>query len=127
MKWLSRTLVTSPYCYGLCTSEKDFHRELKRLNVPRKEWPEFVGAGPNSSGDATTHFFENKHDLFAIVTIKSTKGRTAQQVYALLTHEAVHIWQAIKDDLEENKPGSEFEAYAIQAITQNLTTAFSKK
>ena len=129
MKWLNRTLVSSPYCYGLCRSEQEFHRELKRLEVPRNEWPKFIGRdGADSSSDGTTHFFENKHfGLAAIVCIGSTKGRTRAQVHALLAHEAVHIWQAICDDIGEKKPSSEFEAYSIQAITQNLITAYGEK
>ena len=131
MKWLSRTLIVSPYCYGLCRCEKDFHRELKRLNVPRKEWPPFIGGGgdgASNSSDATTHFFENKvRGVMAIVCVGSTRGRTRAQVHALLTHEAVHVWQAIRDNIGETKPSMEFEAYSIQAIVQNLITAYGEK
>ena len=130
MKWLNRTLVSSPYCYGLCRSEKAFHRELKRMSVPRADWPAFIGngGGSNSYYDATTHFFENKTSgLAAIVCIGNTRKGTTAVVHALLAHEAVHIWQEIKKHLGETNPSHEFEAYAIQQITQNLITAYGEK
>ena len=125
MKWLDRTLITSPYCYGLCYSEKEFHKELRRLEIARSEWPQFIGFGKNSSADATTHFLtlKNKNHA-AIVCVGNSRGKSREQIYALLTHEAVHIWQYIKENLGEDDPSHEFEAYAIQAITQNLTTAY---
>lgn len=132
MKWLSRTLITSPYHYGLCRSEKEFHRQLKRLGLPRRDWSAFLGAdseGASTSADATTHFFENKKrfGLAAIVCIGNTRGSTRAQIHALLAHEAMHIWRAIRENIGETKPSHEFEAYALQAITQNLITAFGEK
>ena len=128
MKWLNRTLITSPFCYGLCTSEREFHRELKRLGVPPENWPCFLGTGPNSGADASTHHFESGagHEAAIIVTIGNTQSRTKAQINAMLTHEAVHIWQAIKEYMGEKYPSHEFEAYAIQQIAQNLLQAFAR-
>jgi hypothetical protein len=47
-----------------------------------------------------------------------------EQVYALLVHEAVHIWQDVKHRIGEDNPSSEFEAYAIQNISQELMLAY---
>ncbi len=131
MKWLNRTLVTSPYCYAICTDEAEFKRELKRLRVPVKEWPDFVGDGMNSRSDATTHFFENNKDkdigLCAIVCIKASKSWTTAGLHGLIVHEAVHIWQFVCKELGERNPGPEFEAYSIQAISQNLISAYNNK
>ena len=125
MKWLNRTLITSPYCYGLCYSEKEFHNELRRMNVANSEWPQFIGTGQNSSADATTHFFKLKNkNHAAIVCVGNSRGKSREQIHALLTHEAVHLWQCIKEDMGEDRPGHEFEAYAIQQIVQNLMVAF---
>ena len=126
MKWLDRTLITAPYCYGLCYSEKEFHKELRRMEIVRSEWPQFIGTGPNSGADATTHFFtlKNKNHA-AIVCIGNSRGKSREQIHALLTHEAVHLWQRMKEDIEEDRPSHEFEAYAIQAIAQNLMIAYS--
>lgn len=123
MKWLDRALIVSPYCYGLCRNEAEFHKELKRLKLPRKDWPEFMAT---THANATVHFFEQMGDIgkCAIVCIGQTKGMTMAQVFAMLTHEAVHIWQAIRDDIGEKYPSSEFEAYSVQTISQRLMEAF---
>ena len=126
MKWCDRALVVSPYCYGLCRTEAEFQQELKRLKIPRSDWPEFMAT---THANATVHFFEKTGDIgrCAIVCLQSSKGFTKAQVYACLAHEAVHIWQAIRDDIGEKYPSSEFEAYSIQAITQNLILAYEEK
>lgn len=123
MKWLDRALVVSPYYYGLCLSEKDFRKELKRLDVPKDSWPPFVAT---ERANATAHFFKDgKGAQSVIVTIGSSKGRSLAQIHGLLVHEAVHIWQAIRENIGEQSPSSEFEAYSIQAISQRLMEAFA--
>lgn len=122
MKWLDRTLMTSPYYYGLCLCEKAFQKEMKRLAIPNDERPAFI---LNKQSDATTHFFERDDGRrMAIVTIRKRKGLAAAQINALLVHEAVHIWQAIREDIGERNPSSEFEAYSVQTISQSLMQAY---
>lgn len=120
-KWLDRTLITSPYYIGLCFDEVSFHRELKRLKVPRKDWPSFTST---THADATVHFLTCKSKRCAIVTIKRRKDIKLEQAYAMLVHEAVHIWQEIKEYIGERYPSSEFEAYSIQTIAQRLMLAY---
>ncbi len=49
------------------------------------------------------------------------------EIYALLTHEAVHIWQFFCETIQEHYPSSEFEAYTIQEITLNLCREYKKR
>ena len=49
------------------------------------------------------------------------------QLAAMLTHEAVHMWQVARERLGEDKPSQEFEAYAIQALTQRLLEEFERQ
>ena len=124
LEWLNRALFISPYCFALCKTEKQFYAELKRLEVPEKTWPDFI-LGTHAS--ATVHFFTNgaKHiDSCAIVCVRIKKGADQVAISGLLVHEAVHIWQEIKDRIGEQRPSSEFEAYAIQSIAQNLMAAW---
>lgn len=75
--------------------------------------------------NATTHYLFSKHgDASIIVTLSDYKDRDPIQVAGLLTHEAVHIWQTIKEQINEKYPSREFEAYAIQQITQQLLWAY---
>ena len=118
MKWCDRRLVTNPLMVGLCLSEKKFKKEMKRLGM--KTSPRFLNHGSN----ATTHFFVKDGEECAIVALGSTKGYTDIEVDTLLVHEAVHVWQAIKDNIGEHKPSMEFEAYSIQQISMNLMVAY---
>lgn len=47
-------------------------------------------------------------------------------IAGICAHEAVHVWQYIKEHIGEESPGMEQEAYAIQAITHQLFEAFEK-
>ena len=124
VEWLDRALVVSPYHIGLCKRADTFELELKRMKVPKADRPAFIlrGAG------ATVHFFEKGDDkLCAIVCITKPKGTTRHQLNGLLVHEAMHIWRWIRESINESEPSKEFEAYAIQHISQRLMEAFWEK
>ena len=129
-QWLSRNLVTSPYYYTICTDEKRFEKEMVGLKVKAKDVPDFLGS-PNADG--TTHFFDkwdgNRIEgKSAIVCVRyPAAGKTGCQYAGLLVHEAVHIWQAIRETLGERHPGSEQEACSIQSIAQELMIEFMRQ
>jgi hypothetical protein len=118
--WINRWIVLSPYCIGLCVSEELFKKELKRLKLPIKDWPEFV---PKHK-DARVHLFQNGSYLCAILCIKKNKKVTKSEIIGLIVHEAVHIWQEIKLSINESNPSIEFEAEAMQNISQRLIEAY---
>lgn len=117
MKWCSRVLVASPLHFGLCASEPAFRRELKRLGLA--EVPEWLT--PDASG--MTHYFEEeKGGELIIVCVEPSSDR--EQVVSTITHEAVHVWQAIREYIGEYHPSPEFEAYSIQTICKSLIAAY---
>lgn len=126
MEWLDRTLLVSPICFGLCKDEESFKKELKRLGIKKKDRPDFM---KNGHSDATAHFFDTSNNAShcCIVCVPNNKKATKVQIYALLVHEAVHIWQHIKENIGERWPGAEQEAYAIQNISQELFMAYNRK
>jgi len=117
--WCDRRLILSPIYFGLCTTEKAFHKELRRMNVPIDTWPSFI---TNEWSNATCHQFQKGDDgkLCCIVCIYPKKETAGIEIAALLVHEAVHIWQAVRENIGEEKPSSEFEAYSIQCISLGL-------
>lgn len=125
MKFYCVALVDCPYKYAICLSEKKLKKELKRLNVGREQWPDFISSGK----EATVHFLENPNQgNYAIVCIKQPKdGITTEQIEGLIIHEAVHIWQESKELIGERSPSREFEAYSIQRIAQDLITDYRRK
>lgn len=116
IKWIDRDLITSPYCIGLCQSERNFIKEMQRLKV--KDIPEWIGEGK----DATVHYVtDNKsRGKCCIVCIRERPDTTPSEVIGLIVHEATHCFQWICQDMNEKEPSSEFEAYAIQGISQKL-------
>jgi hypothetical protein len=78
--------------------------------------------------NATVHHASNpKGETVCIVCIDQSLDRNAIEVAGLLIHEAVHIWQQHCDDIGESDPGREQEAYAIQAISQELLAEFARR
>ncbi len=118
--WLDRCAFELPYCYRLCVTENDFHKELKRLNIPKKSWPLFL---KTAQANATCHFFQSAGDQLAAIVCMSKKDcndRPLDQILGLLVHESMHIWRECREHVGETDPSFEFEAYAVQRIAQNL-------
>lgn len=62
----------------------------------------------------------------AVIQIGKTKKFSKVQVYALLVHEATHVWQEILSQMSESAPSTEFEAYSMQTISQHLFTMYEE-
>lgn len=121
--YVNRTLMTSPMNIALCLSEEAFQKEMRRLKVERALWPEFLITGAN----ATAHFFlQDDAQEIAIVCLKPANDRPFVEVAGILVHEAVHVWQSIRQSIGETEPSKEFEAYAIQNISQALMNTYQR-
>lgn len=121
LRYCNRTVLECQH-FGLCLSEKAFEGELRRLKVPVKDWPSFT-----HNGHAATHFFvKGDGSRIALVCMGTAKGRTREQINALLVHEATHIWQDEMKHINEKTAGEEIEAYGIQNISQALMVAHRK-
>lgn len=79
---------------------------------------EFLEGG----ADARVDFTEDH----AIVQIKDCDWWNLNQIHGLLLHEAVHIWQELKEKMGEGDPSVEFEAYSIQALAQDLFELYER-
>jgi len=122
--WLNRRLIELPYYYRLCITEKDFKRELKRLNI--KYDVDFLSS---SHADATCHFmYEAKgKKQIVIVCLGDTDGRSITEIYGLLIHEATHIWQGACDHIGEKNLGIDMEGYAIHTIAPELILTYNRQ
>ena len=121
-RWLSRALIRGPFL-RLCLDERDFRAALRDIEC-QKPHPSFLGS---AQADATTHLISSNRGLVAIVTLGDMTKRDLVEVYALLVHEAVHVWQALREDLGERDPSHEFEAYALQSIAGTLMQAYTER
>lgn len=77
--------------------------------------------------DATTNFLKNKKGNTVAIVLLYDHSEDLTSTLALIVHEAVHIWQEIKQILGEHDPSKEFEAYSIQAISQELMTEYLRQ
>lgn len=81
---------------------------------------EFLSMGTGAQVD----FYQDS--AYAIVQIGDTSEQTSVEIHGLLLHEAVHIWQRIHQRMGEKDPSTEFEAYSIQSIAQDLFVMYEE-
>ena len=115
-----------PTYYGFCPSEKAWRREMKRLAANDGMDVERVPY-PTADARATSLEADGKRLLYIVTVSERLNDQIANDPAALcclMVHEAVHVWQGIREHIGEKSPSIEFEAYSIQAITLNLVDAF---
>lgn len=122
--WLSRQLVEMPIHYILLLSPEALHQELRRLKVAPHDWPPFLIEGSRA---CVTFLDDGAGKQVALVRLGEHEGLMACQVYALLVHEGVHIYQRYIRRIGERNPGDEFEAYSIQRIAQELIHSYHQQ
>lgn len=121
-RWLDRRVAAPGPYLTLCLTEAEFHDALRRLKL--HERPTFV----RPSADATTHYLtKDNREQACIVCLRGWEKRDSIEIAGLLVHEAVHVWQVYCERIGEEQPGVEQEAYAIQAIAQELMAEFRRR
>lgn len=109
-------LMRFPHHYGFCPSEKAWHQLAKASKRDLGPYPD--------NAAMTTMFQSTKNKTrTCIVTVAD---RSPQDTVALLVHEAMHVWRDLCEGIGEAHPSSEFEAYAMQNIIDELMTAYQK-
>lgn len=120
VKWLNRSIATHGPYLTLCTSEEQFILALKQLKLATNKL--FVSNGALATLHTFTH---DKEGIICIVCIDKQLDRKPSEIVGTLVHEAVHVWQEYISYIGEDSPGKEQEAYAIQAISQELVQSYS--
>lgn len=123
-EWCSKMLVQNPWNYCVVLTQKEFDRVLKKNKI--NEIPD--DDVRLSDAAATVSFYTSpKGAKIAIVKIgPKVKKYSKAQIDTILVHEAVHIWQAVRESLYEDSPSSEFEAYSVQKISHELILAYKR-
>lgn len=105
-----------PVFIGFTTSEKAYRRELKRFGI--KDHVEFL---VRERGAAGTHEFVSNGTCTYIITIApQAKGVSNEMFAALIAHEALHVIQYMRAELNRNDPFcAETESYLLQMIVQH--------
>lgn len=105
-----------PHDYGFCPSEKAWYALAK---ASKRD----LGAYPNGAAMTTLFQSTERKTRTCIVTVGI---RTPRETVNLLVHEAAHVWRDIREGIGEKEPSSEFEAYALQNIVDELIRAYEK-
>ena len=122
VKWLDRRIgAPGPYLC-LCLSEGEYLKALSDLDLkPVCDWIK------NEHASATVHHVCSPQGNAAIVCMRGWENCDPIEVAGLLIHESVHIWQEWCEYYGEANPGCEQEAYAIQALSQELMAEFARR
>lgn len=120
LKWLDTAVFYSPVFYTLATSQKMMDQELKRMKMKHD-------LGVINGKSATTHFLTAEDGRLAAMVCLFDHTHDIRLTYALLVHEAVHIYQEIIKHIGEDEPGPEFEAYLVQKISQELFFEYDRQ
>ena len=122
--WLSRDLFTTNIYYALATTEAEYLRHMRDMLLANPEG--WLGDHPKVAG--RTHHTENKKtgEQRIIVCVPIRPKRPIWDTVGILTHEGMHVWRAMREDIGETSPSSEFEAYAIQTIVGHLMWAYDR-
>ncbi len=124
MTRFSTALMKSPVRYGLCLSAKDYAATLARIKPTDLGHKEFLSKGDS----ACCKFIRIRGGTSVrIVVCYRPSKKPIEEIHADLIHEAVHVWQYIRDHIGEEKAGDEQEAYSIERIAFGLMRSYKKQ
>ena len=122
VRWLDRRVAAPGPYLALCLNEQQFAAACRHIRCDSPSaWIK------NEWSNATAHYFDTAKGLTVVVCVRGWEGRHPVEVAGLLVHEAVHVWQQYAERIGETHPGHEQEAYAIQAISQELMDEFAQQ
>lgn len=92
---------------------------MKRMGIKGEAYPD-------TDGRCTT--FDRGGKVMCLVTVRdgAEDDHPPLEIVGVLVHEATHVWQEVRAAMREGYPSKEFEAYAMQAITQGLIEGYEK-
>lgn len=116
--WFKRSFL--PTYIGFVPSRKAWNKTMKELKVKDHHYPTANGWCSEFHGEDGKHLiligaseiFDETYDPLGII--------------ALLAHEITHVKQYIMDDIGEDKPSMEFEAYLTQSLLLSAVDAFEE-
>jgi len=120
-RWLERRMAKPGPFLVLCLSEEELRHATRGMTRHPMPYPETGALCSTLSHMKTGEFC-------AVVSLsQSAQTRAPIEIAGLLVHEAVHVWQEYAERMGETNPGSEQEAYAIQAVAQELMAEYARR
>lgn len=123
LKWLDRRIAHPGPFLTLCLTEGEYLQAMQHCKIAH---PGPWIRGPQAH--ATAHHLQSERgEQCVVVCMRDWEARDPIEVAGLLVHEAVHAWQEYAAVIGELTPGAEQEAYAIQALAQELMAEFARR
>ena len=125
VEWLPNKIGFG-YYFAVVTTEKDFKKQLKKVNVKYDtDW---------LSAHAKTHSFRSGTGKgSSIVTFDANDPDNIKRlkdnplgIVGLAVHEATHVKQDLLRFIGEHNPSVEFEAYLMQHISEEIIGSIGK-
>jgi hypothetical protein len=115
--WIDRGW--QPVEIGFCPSKAAWKHHARSMGLKDLPYP--------TNAATSTRFTKPGADRVIVTLGKQADepGRSRVEIAGLLCHEATHVWQAVREAMNDpGQPSVEFEAYAMQAIFQGLYQAW---
>ena len=102
-----------PFNIGFVPDLKSWEKVTKYLKAEDAPYGESAGRCTNLVNTET-------RDLCILISIKHWDTKDSAAVAGLVAHEAVHAFEFMCDHIGEDKPSSEFKAYAVQSFVREV-------
>lgn len=108
--------------YCLVLNDSDLDQVCGYLGIEKHEFGEMPKAG-------RVDFLENPQtgQNMAVIRIAENDNCDLATHVGLIVHECVHIKQQVMQDIGEESPSSEFEAYFTQGLTVTMISEFLRR
>lgn len=108
LKWYDGGLV--PVMYAFVPNEKIWSNTIKTLETDISY--------PTTQAACT--WFKKPGLVRCLITVREDTGHNLFQITGLIAHEAVHVLQAVCQNMGEEYPSEEFVAYGVQQVYLNM-------
>lgn len=118
VKKFKAPLTSHKYC--IVFNEESLYSLCNKMGIP-------IPPIKDSYGGVTYTAQRSSGELFSIVCILDQSYFDDEiKLTGMLAHEAVHVYQEMRDNMHEESPSHEFEAYSMQEIFVNLLIEYKK-
>jgi hypothetical protein len=107
-----------PIHLGFCPSKKAWDTTLREFKITDEPYP-------TNHGRCTHLVNAISGEEVILITVNLKEDTSALEIVGLIVHESVHAFDYICESIGEDKPSTEFKAYSIQAIAQEMINAFT--
>jgi hypothetical protein len=116
--WLNNHGGCFPFTYGFCPNERAYKRAVKKLGIQNPP--------PYPKTDGTTmELARGDDEKLALVFIGADDLKSSPlAIFALLVHEATHVFDLLCVSMGERDPSAEFKAYTVQMFAFLLIGAY---